>query len=70
MVSTQPTARGKEEIDAFHPLYGLHYLNHKYVRDFMSGEDRTQWLRIEKGKVGMGCAIWLSLSVDLILFVD
>lgn len=51
MVSTNPTTRGKEEIDAFHPLYGLHYLTRKSVHDFFQGEDRTHWLRIEKGKV-------------------
>ena len=51
MLSTNPTDRGREEIDAFHPLYGLHYLKQKEVGEFFLGEDRTQWLRIEKGKV-------------------
>lgn len=52
MVSTNPTTRGKEDIDAFHPLYGLHYLNRKELQKFFHvDEDRTQWLKIEKGKV-------------------
>ncbi|CAM9648035.1 unnamed protein product, partial [Ascophyllum nodosum] len=50
VLSTNPTDRGREEIDAFHPLYGLHYLKQKEVGEFFLGEDRTQWLRIEKGK--------------------
>ncbi|CBN78798.1 GTB1; RNA binding / hydrolase, acting on ester bonds, also similar to transcription elogantion facto [Ectocarpus siliculosus] len=52
LVSTTPTAKGKEEIDAFHPLYGLHYLDRKAISEFLSthGSDRTQWLQIEKGK--------------------
>lgn len=53
LVSSAPTAKGKEEIDAFHPLYGLHYLERKAVQDFLTGTgpDRSQWLQIEKGKV-------------------
>lgn len=52
-MSTMPTAKGKEEIDAFHPLYGLHYLERKATQDFLSGTgpERSQWLQIEKGKV-------------------
>ncbi|CAM9863695.1 unnamed protein product, partial [Choristocarpus tenellus] len=50
-VSTVPTSRGREEIDAFHPLYGLHYLSRKPVKAFLYGSlDKTQWLRIEKGQ--------------------
>lgn len=50
-----PTAKGKEEIDAFHPLYGLHYLERKPMQDFLTGTgpDRSKWLQIEKGKVGL-----------------
>lgn len=50
-VSTSPTDKGKAEIDAFHPLYGLQYLTRKQVTEFMTGPDRTQWLQMEKGKV-------------------
>ncbi|CAM9633895.1 unnamed protein product, partial [Discosporangium mesarthrocarpum] len=52
-VSTLPTSRGLEEIDSFHPLYGLHYLTRKPVRAFMQGgpgQDKTQWLRLERGQ--------------------
>ena len=55
-----PTAKGKEEIDAFHPLYGLHYLDRKGLQDFLTGTgpDRSQWLQIEKGKVcGLVCML-------------
>eukprot|EP00903_Cladosiphon_okamuranus_P017486 g16106.t1 len=52
LVSTAPTAKGKQEIDAFHPLYGLHYLERKAMQDFLTGtgHERSQWLQIEKGK--------------------
>lgn len=62
-VSTTPTAKGKEEIDSFHPLYGLHYLDRKPLNDFRTQPahsrepiDRTMWLKIEKGKVCV-CAV-------------
>lgn len=59
LVSTTPTAKGKEEIDAFHPLYGLHYLERKPVTEFSMGSDRTQWLQIEKGKVCFAVSLFL-----------
>lgn len=52
VISTSPTDKGIEEIDAFHPLYGLHYLERKPLTKFMDkGGDGTQWLKIDKGKV-------------------
>lgn len=67
-MSTTPTAKGKEEIDAFHPLYGLHYLDRKAMTEFLSthGSDRTQWLQIEKGKVLIQQQQGLSFSLRLL----
>lgn len=67
LVSTNPTSRGKEEIDAFHPLYGLHYLSRKDLSDFLTGEDRTQWLKIEKGKVRPGLISFFRFGDILVL---
>lgn len=61
-MSTNPTDKGKEEIDAFHPLYGLHYLNRKQMTEFLTGADRTQWLQIEKGKVLFFVSFFFSIS--------
>ena len=53
-MSTEPTERGKQEIDFFHELYGLQHLNrkplHKYLSSYDAAAAAAQYLRIEKGQ--------------------
>jgi len=49
-VSTLPTQKGRTEIDFFHPLHGLQYIQRKPVLDFLHSGDRTQFLKIVKAE--------------------
>eukprot|EP00953_Heterococcus_sp_UTEX-ZZ885_P016683 9368-Heterococcus_DN1.PRE.4 len=53
-IFTKPTDRGKQEIDFFHPAYGLQHIERKPLWEYLHPEgahgDKTQFLRIEKAK--------------------
>ena len=40
-ISTRPTKKGLSAITAYSELFGLHYLNHKPIRDFLYGNNKT-----------------------------
>lgn len=53
-VSTYPTPKGVQAINPFSPLFGLHLLDHKPLKSFYEGKDRTLLLRlIEAEKNGL-----------------
>jgi transcription elongation factor SPT6 len=50
-LTTEATDRGKEEIDYFHPAYGLQYLDKKPVRELLHElESRSTFLRVERAR--------------------
>ncbi|CAM9238997.1 unnamed protein product [Chrysoparadoxa australica] len=52
VVTTNPTDLGKQEIDFFHPLYGLHYLHGKPLLDLLhaKGDDATLFVKLERAQ--------------------
>jgi len=53
-VSTKPTAKGRNEIDFFHELYGLQHLSNvpltKYLEDMSSESESLEYLRLLKAE--------------------
>lgn len=51
-ISTKPTELGIENIHPFSELFGLHFLKHKPLKDFLSGSisDRYAYARLVKAK--------------------
>ena len=45
VLSTSPTAKGRDEIDAFHDYYGLHLIKSKPVSDHFAADERESFRR-------------------------
>ena len=49
-ISTRPTAKGETAITAYSELFGIHYLDHKPIREFIYGKDKTLYLKLHEAE--------------------
>lgn len=49
-ISTRPTEKGVSSITAFSELFGIHYLDHKPIFDFLHGKDKTLFLQLAEAE--------------------
>ena len=49
-ISTRPTPKGETAITAYSELFGIHYLDHKPIREFIYGKDKTLYLKLHEAE--------------------